>query len=525
MAKATQFALVIAPHIDPAAFIAYVPVFWVLINAALFLLIARAIGLTQEMQVIALLCFAISPLTQLLHSIGMVDHHYVEHTFVLLTLWLGLRWLKRPRDERRSGTLGCTLALATAFHSGLFVLQLLPLTTVTILWMRGAAPSARAVWTFIIALVLTTQLVLLPSEPYRQGLFEFGLLSWFHFYAAVCTSAALAFITWHPFSRGSLTGLTALCVALVAPLGGQLLGGAGFLSGSFSVLDLVIEVRSPYRLFTDTFGPVQTASYYSWLMLSAPALLAWFAYRTLREERPERLYYAVAVVFGLTLAFLQFRLHYFGFLVFVTSALLLVDQLRARHGWHRGAVFAATLGIVVLAYQPALRERLFVVYAPGADNDYAAALPIFEDLGRLCADDPGVVLANSNDGSPILFHSDCGVIANNFILRSEDERHINEVGRLMRLDPAQIGTERPDIKYVFVRAESFRIFEDGTSYFAAETPIAKQLFLDASPPTGFTLIRTIVRDTQGGPDSIYARLFKVDTSPRTLTPENGPIVQ
>lgn len=525
MAKATQLALAIAPHIDPAGFIAYVPVLWVLINAGLFLLAARAIGLSEEMQVIALLCFAISPLTQLLHSIGMVDHHYVEHTFVLLTLWLGLRWLERPEDAWRAGTLGCTLALATAFHSGLFILQLLPLTTVAILWLRGVTPSAGAVSAFIVALVSTTQLVLLPSEPYWQGLFEFGLLSWFHLYAAACSSAALAFMAWHPVSRGSLMGLALLCLALVAPLGGQLLGGAGFLSGSFSVLNLVIEVHSPYRLFTETYGPEQTASYYSWLMLGAPALLAWFAYRTLREQRPERLYYAVAVVFGLTLSLMQFRLHYFGFLVFVTGALLLVDQLRARHGWHRGAVFAAALGITVLAYQPALRERLFVVYSPGADNDYAAALPIFQDLGTLCADDPGVVLANSNDGNPILFHSDCGVIANNFILRPEDERHLDEIGRLMRLDPAQIGAQRPDIKYVFVRAASFSIVQDGTGHLAEEIPIAKRLFLDAAPPAGFTLIRTIVRDMEGGPDSIYARLFKVDASVSNLTSTGGPIVR
>lgn len=525
MAKATQLALFIAPNIDPVGLMAYVPVFWVLVNAALFLLAARTIGLTEEMQVIALLCFAISPLTQLLHSIGMVDHHYVEHTFVLLTIWLGLRWFERPNDERRAGTLGCTLALAIAFHSGLFVLQLLPLTTVAILWLRGATPSAPALRSFVVALLLTTQLVLLPSEPYRQGLFEFGLLSWFHFYAAVCSSAALAFMAWHPFSRGSLMGLALLCLALIAPLGGQLIGGAGFLTGSFSVLDLVIEVHSPYRLFTETYGPVQTASYYSWLMLGAPILLAWFAYRTAREERPERLYYAVAVVFGLTLSLMQLRLHYFGFLVFVTSTLLLVDELRMRRGWHRGVVFAATLGVTVLAYQPALRERLFVVYAPAADSEYAAALPIFQDLGTLCADDPGVVLANSNDGSPILFHSDCSVISNNFILRPEDERHLNEIGRLMRLPPAEIRAQRPDIKYVFVRAASFSIVQDDTEHLVGDIPIAQQLFLDASPPPGFTLIRTIVRDLENKADSIYARLYKIDASARTTTSTDGPIVR
>src|SRR5688572_1259000 len=83
MAKATQLALRIDPTLDPVAFISYVPVAWIFVNAALFLAMARAIGLSRQMQLLAMLCFALSPLTQLLHSIGMVDHHYIELTFVL----------------------------------------------------------------------------------------------------------------------------------------------------------------------------------------------------------------------------------------------------------------------------------------------------------------------------------------------------------------------------------------------------------------------------------------------------------
>jgi hypothetical protein len=511
MAKATQLALTLAPGVDPVAFIVYIPVAWVLVNAGLFLLCARAIGLTLEMQAIALLCFSISPLTQLLHAIGMVDHHYIEHTFILLALWLGLRWFDEPNDPKRAAALGVTLGLAPAFHNGLFLLQLLPLATVAILWFRSAAPHPRSLCAFILALIATTQLVLVPSEAYRQGAFEFGLLSWFHFYAALCTGALLGFMSWHRFSGGSFIGLAALALGLAAPVGQQALSGAGFLTGSFSVLNLVVEVQSPYRLFTEAFGPLQTASFYSWLLLSTPVLLVWYAFSLARERRPMFLYYAVAAVFGLTLLLTQFRLHYFGFFVFTTGWLVLLDRLRVRHGWHRGAVLVATLGVVVLAYQPALRERLFVVYAPAAEPDYAAALPIFYDLEALCREDPGVVLAHSNDGSPILFHSDCGVVANNFILRPEDQRHLEEVERLMRLPPAEIRVERPDIKYLLVRAASFGVVQNTNGIdFLEEIPIARELFLADSPPPGYTLIRTIVRRDDGNPGSIFARLYKID---------------
>src|SRR5688572_27378209 len=80
MAKATQLALWFAPSLDPMAFIAYVPVAWILVNAALFMAAAGTVGLSTEMRALAMFCFAFSPLTQMLHSIGMVDHHYVEHT-------------------------------------------------------------------------------------------------------------------------------------------------------------------------------------------------------------------------------------------------------------------------------------------------------------------------------------------------------------------------------------------------------------------------------------------------------------
>ena len=510
MAKATQLALWVAPSLDPMAFITHVPVAWIFVNAALFLAAARAIGLSPEMRALAMLCFALSPLTQLLHWVGMVDHHYIEHTFVLLCTWLGLRWFKQPDDRLKAIVLALALGVATAFHNGLFVLQLFPLLTVFVLWLRHRAPPAATLRAFGAVLSATTLLVLLPSEPFRRGMFEFGLHSWFHLYVAVCTAASVTYMGWRPASQRTIGGLVALAAALALPIGAQLAGGTGFLSGSFSVLDQIVEVRSPYTMLTETMGPYATLGYYSGLLLLAPVLLGVYAYRALHDQRPQLVYFAVSVVLGLLLLLAQLRLHYFGYFALVAGTLLIVDELRARFGWHRGGVFVAVFAGLVLAFQPALRERLFVIYAPASDPEYAAALPLFLDLEKLCSESPGTVLSSPDDGNPILFHTECGVIANNFILRAEDEAHINEVGRLMQLPGAEIRAERPDVKYLLVRAADFSLEEAGELRLVAQNPIAKQFFIDATPPTGFTLVREIRRTLDAdGPAGIYARLFKI----------------
>jgi hypothetical protein len=352
--------------------------------------------------------------------------------------------------------------------------------------------------------------VLLPSEPFREGMFEFGLHSWFHLYAASCTALAMVFMARRSASRRSVGELVAISVLLAIPMAAQLAGGAGFLSGSFSVLDRITEVRSPYEMFTETMGPSATAGYYSWLLVLAPILVVLFAYRAIRERSPERVYFAVFTTLGLALLLMQLRLHYFGYFGLVAGTLLIVDELRARLAWHRGITFIGMFAALVLAFQPALRERLFVVYAPSSDSEYAAAFALFVELKELCTEEPGTVLASSDDGSAILFHTECSVIANNFILRPEDEAHIAEVGRLMRLTPEEIRTQRPDIRYLLLRSRDFSIARDGVQRLVAESPIAKQLFIDPSPSPSFTLVSSIRRTLDDdGPDGVYARLFKV----------------
>jgi hypothetical protein len=252
-----------------------------------------------------------------------------------------------------------------------------------------------------------------------------------------------------------------------------------------------------------------TASIYSWLVLLAPALLLWHMYSLATSRQPERVFYSLTAALGLVLLLAQFRFHYYGFFALVTGGLLVADGLRERFRWHRGAVLAATLGLVVLAYQPPLRSRLFQVPPPGLDPEYGNSQPLYLRLADECATEPGVVLANANDGNPILFHTDCSVITNNFIVSDADDEHLRRAGRLYRMRPDEIRQAAPHVRYVLVRTSDFSAVVDGRAELM-NYPVVAELLLADEPPPGFTLLQTVYHGSGGrGPEDIYARLYKI----------------
>ena len=371
------------------------------------------------------------------------------------------------------------------------MLQIAPLACVFALWLRRREPPRSALVAFAVALVAAMLLVLLPSETFRGGYFEFGLLSWFHLYAAACTAATMLFIAWQRRSSRSLLGLIVLALVMAVPVAGQLAGGATFISGGVSILSEVHEAQSVYAQATRTLGPFLTASLYSWLWLLAPVLLLWNAYSLATAREPDKLFYAIAGAFGLFLLLAQFRFHYYGFFALVTSGLVVVDRLRERFRWHRGGVFAATLGVVVMAYQPALRARLFQIPPPGMDPEYGNSQPLYLRLATECAADPGVVLANANDGNPILFHTECSVITNNIIASTADDENLRRAGRLFRMRPEEIRRTAPEVRYLLVRTSDFAPEVNGQPRLLTDNPVVAELLLADEPPSGFTALQTV----------------------------------
>jgi len=508
MGRAARFAVWISPTTNPMGFLAYVPVAWLAINAAVFLAAAKRAGLTLTFCFIAMLAFALSPFVQLMHMPGKVDHHFVEFTFVLLVTWLGLRWFSKPESRASAIGLGLALGLAPGFHNGMFVLQVPVLVCAGLLWLRDNRLPRRELQTIALTLLATTVLIVLPSEPFRQGLFEFGLLSWFHLYVAACTSVVLVFIARQSFNKKSLLTLTGVCVLLALPLLGQLTHGAAFLSQDISILTDVIEATSPYTLFFDKFGPLKTVAQYSWLLLLAPPLLVYYLWCASRQSSRHDLFFAVMTVFGLAFLLAQFRFNYFGLFSLIVGTLLAAQRLSMRLNWHRGLVVVGLLATLLVAYQPPLRQHLFAVYALGAAPLYERARPVFLDLAEKCEREPGVILAHENDGNYLLFHTDCSVISNNFMLTPEDEQKIAQIGDMMRLSPEALREYQPDVKYVFLRTQHFIVERDGKLEIDRNSPLGTALLANAEPPDGFELIRTLWLE-QNGQRVMYAKAFAV----------------
>ena len=506
MGQAAWLAQWLRPATDPLGFLSYVPVIWLAVNAALFLAAAGQAGLTLTYRATAMLAFALAPFVQLMHMVGKVDHHFVEFTFVLLVTWLGLRWFSAKQSRASAIGLGLALGLAPGFHNGLFILQIPVLLCVGLLWLRGERLARRDLHALALTLVAATVVIVLPSEPFRQGLFEFGLLSWFHLYAAVCTSVVLVFVGWRAYDKKSLLTLVGVCLALALPLLGQLTLGAAFLSTDISILTGVLEAMSPYTLFFHEFGPLRTVAHYSWLLLLAPVLLVYYLWSASQRTSPRDLFFAVMAVFGLAFLLAQFRFNYFGLFSLIVGSLLVAQRVADKLRWHGGLVVVGLLAGVLIAYQPPLRQHLFAVYALGAAPMYERARPLFMDLAERCEQEPGIVLANANDGNYVLFHTECSVISNNFRLTSEDERKIAQIETMMRLSPDALREYQPDVRYLLLRTNDFIIERDGRLEIDGSAPLASVLLSSSEPPDGFELIQTILLE-RDGKSEIYAKAF------------------
>ena len=506
MGQAAALATWLRPGIDPMGFLGVVPVFWLSINAALFLAASNAARLKVTYQATAMLAFALAPFVQLMHMFGKVDHHFIEFSFVLLVTWLGLRWLAQPANRSTAAALGLVLGLAPGFHNGLFLLQIPVLVSIGLLWLRSELPPREDLNALAIALIVSSLAIVLPSEAFRQGMFEFGLLSWFHLYAAVCSSVVFVFVGNRGYGKTSLLWLLGICTVLAIPLVGQVLHGAAFLSRDISILSGVLEAMSPYTLFFHEFGAMRTAAHYSWLLLVAPLLVVYYLWRLVRPTSPRDLFFAVMTVFGLALLLTQFRFNYFGLFALIVGSLLLVQDVADRLRWNNGMVLVGLLAGVLIAYQPPLRQHLFSVYAVGAAPLYERARPAFLDLAERCDERPGVVLANANDGNYLLFHTDCSVISNNFRLTAADERKIAEIDAMLSLTPEELRAYQPEVAYVLLRVTDFVVERNGRVELDRSRPLANLLPPDAPLPDGFELIRT-VRWQRNGVDEVYAKVF------------------
>jgi hypothetical protein len=474
LAVVVRVATWLNPGIDPMQVLVYVPVAWIPVNVFLLLGIFTVLNLRPEFKLLGISGFALAPLTQRLHGIGAIDHHFMELTFVLLTTLLLLRWMVRPTSRAAAVACGAALGLAQAFHHGLFILQLPLLATLVILWLRGALPPPAAMRAAAIALLVSTVVIAVPSGPLLDGQFSMTTLSWFHPYVAFSSAGLMVILSSKSFSWRSLAMIGGFALLLGVPAFSEVLYGAKFLSGQLLMLDQIIEMQSPLSMIAGDWGLAGTTGLYSWLILLAPVLLVAGACVAVTDTRPVDISFGILSVFGLGLLLMQLRLNYFGTGFLLVGPFYYVSRYLPLRSANRMWVLLASVAVFALAFRPVLSETLMRQRSLAGDHLYEVTRPLYPALRAACADEPGTVLAAPQFGHYIRFHTDCSVIANNFLLTELHFAKVREVNALFNLSVEQLAVEAPEVRYVFGFLADVYVQREGNIYLRDMNDILKR---------------------------------------------------
>lgn len=530
IAKVVSAALAIGLGTDPLMTLLWVPVGAVFVGTGLLMLVARRIGLGDWAMALAGLCMALSSSTQLLYTFGQIDHHFAEHICILASLAAGLSWFKSPGVG--SGiALGVTFGIALAIHNALFILQVPFLAAALALWLQGERAPLRPTIAFAAALLVSTVAILLPSQPFRDGSFEFYLLSWFHFYVVCGTALVMVLLAQLQPTKRNVGVLAAVAAILLVPLINQIAYARSFVDGSLGMLGQILEMRSPLQMVRDgEFAPV--TGFYSALFFLAPITFGLCAFRLWRERTSYRLLFWIWCVFGLALMMTQVRMHYFGVFALFLPWLVLVQEIAERQPQHHKRTLLITSLLLVLAYTPVIRYELAAPAPRGGERWFRPLYPIFEPLRKACAEDPGVVLADTNAGHYIRYFTDCSVIANNFLLTAQHFQKAAQVDELFSLPLQQLREHAPFVKYILVRAGDIRAKgpeEFDYAFYGRRTPgLSNTLLLGSatSVPPDFKLLYEVTMQMHalggtGVREVPYAKLYKMLPPPGVASEHVG----
>ena len=512
MAMLVRAGLALGLSQQPIEILVWIPVAAVTISIGLLLLICREIGLSRWTTALAGLCMALAPSTQLLHGVGEIDHHFAEMICILAAIAFGLRWLAEPEKASRSIALGLVLGASPAIHNGLFILQLPILCVVVVRWTQGIVVPRAASRILAATLLISTLAILLPSTSFRLWRFEFYTLSWFHLYIAVCTAITLLVVTHVRHTRKAVAAIAGFAALLIIPILGEIRHAEQFLTGSLKYLSVISEMQPPFSMAARV-GPVLVNRIYSLLFWIAP--LAWLACVAAcwLERTHRRLLFWLSSAMGLTLLFMQLRLHYFGDFALYLPWLYLVELGTQRAPQHRKSILLGATLALVLMYAPPLRYQLAAPMPIANDTSFVPMRPMFEDLRKACEADPGIVLTDNNLGHYVTYYTRCSVIADNFLLTPLHFSKMAEIERYLSMSAVELEHAAPEVKYVLVRAAGLHRTQDGqlryAFYFEKGSRLPKDLLFDTPDrlPPEFQLISEVrFAEVDNVP---YAKLYKL----------------
>jgi hypothetical protein len=493
----------------------HIPLAFIPVAIGLMVWLTWQLRLSLGMGALAVLAYAATPYIFMQYSVGNVDHHFAEQIWVLLLLNCAVWMVRFPASRVASPLLGFVLGSGIAIQNGLFLLPVILVLALAVLWLRGLPmPDRTRLIALAISLLLAVLVVCFPSQPWRNGEFDYLLLSWFQFYvAAVCAT----YIIWMGYARPSGRSLVPMVIVGIAALVAcyvPIASGAQFAAGQSASIQNIAEAISPYNAVS-RLGAARSTRLFTWLVwFSLPAMMlsAWWS---CRSRKPELVVFAAMSVILLLLMQSQIRFIVMGIMSLVVVLPLAAEELAARKPAAAKSVRLAVVLLTIICFLPT-RGVFRTVWVAGNDYSYMALRSELESLAEKCAQDPGVVVAPMDAGHWIRYHTDCSVVANAFVLSPIQVAKVEELYGLLKMTPAQLREVRPDVKYVLASidvAEAFRAGlidpteADIQSILPHEWELTRGLLrTDTPPPVGYRQI-SAARAPKGG---VYAKVFAIE---------------
>ena len=355
-----------------------------------------------------------------------------------------------------------------------------------------------------------TLAVCLPSDPLRQGFFEYYTLSWFHVYVSACSSAIAVLFS---FARSRLTMgvVAAFAVLAMLPIVGAMGHAGQFLAGDLELLSSVFEVLSPFKLWS-LYGDKYSTELYSWLLVLVVPSLAFNVWLVWASREPALQFYSIASAFTLALLLLQFRFNVFGVATMVMTPLLAAKFACEKWPERRRALTLACFAVFAAALGPTYPVWQTQWFLAGSDS-YESIRGVFPLLRQECAQHPGIVLAPVDDGHSVRYHTDCSVIANPFLLTPQHSAKVRQARNLMAMTPEDLLTHDKLVDYLLVHHHVKMKFSGGNESPNLENLRTTQMsgmearLLDPNPALPVQFQKLWELKTPAG--QVYARLYKV----------------
>ena len=331
------------------------------------------------------------------------------------------------------------------------------------LWTQNIRLPMRATLAFAAALLLSTLAIVIPSLPFRLGLFEYYTLSWFHCTSQAGSAASLA-LAYRARSSRTRRMLAGVAVMLLVPLARQIARRAARSSaGTIERLDASSRCArcESWRARLRASRAHQSYSLLVWCCHS-PSPIARAGVAGARDGR---------VFFWIAASGCRAAVHAVAHAIFrlvrpvpaVAGAGAGMHRALAGQSarWSCCGLAGPAHGVLAAWAIPALPADT----SPATDN-FRGLRPILEDLQKACATDPGIVLADNDAGHYIRYYTQCSVIANNFLLTRQHEEKIRQIDYLTSLPASALPGVAPFVRYILLRPVSIVRGREQTRYMS-----------------------------------------------------------